>query len=379
MRRSWDIFCTVIDNFGDIGVCWRLAMQLAVEHHQSVRLWVDDLASFASIAHDIDSQSHRQRLHDVDICLWQPSAIEDVEPADVVIEAFGCELSEYYVQRLVLKRTPYVWINLEYLSAESWVPHYHGLSSPHPVLPLTKTFFFPGFLPGTGGLLRERHLISHRRSFDAESEHEFLRRHGFPVRTSAEIRVSLFCYETAPVERLVQILRESTVPVSLFVPEGNVALRISTFLGERVYHQEKLLRQGHLTVQIFPWLEQAEYDRLLWSCDINIVRGEDSFVRAQWAAKPFVWTIYPQTEGAHWHKLDAFLLHYTTGMETEMAAMIQTLWTSWNGKNDLNPIIWMNFLASQKSLIQHNNKWVDQLLKQSDLTSNLVQFVENRL
>ncbi|HLP81045.1 MAG TPA: elongation factor P maturation arginine rhamnosyltransferase EarP, partial [Nitrosomonas sp.] len=102
-------------------------------------------------------------------------------------------------------------------------------------------------------------------------------------------------------------------------------------------------------------------------------------VRAQWAAKPFVWTIYPQTEGAHWHKLDAFLLHYTAGMETEMAAMVQTLWTSWNGKIDLNPIIWMNFLALQKSLIQHNNEWVDQLLKQSDLTSNLVQFVENRL
>ncbi|MGV8713392.1 MAG: elongation factor P maturation arginine rhamnosyltransferase EarP, partial [Nitrosomonas sp.] len=187
-------------------------------------------------------------------------------------------------------------------------------------------------------------------------------------------------YETAPVERLVQILRESTVPVSLFVPEGSVALRISTFLGEeRVCHQKKLLRKGHLTVQIFPWFEQAEYDRLLWSCDINIVRGEDSFVRAQWAAKPFVWTIYPQTEGAHWHKLDAFLLHYTAGMETEMAAMVQTLWTSWNGKIDLNPIIWMNFLALQKSLIQHNNEWVDQLLKQSDLTSNLVQFVENRL
>jgi hypothetical protein len=25
MQLHWDIFCRVIDNFGDIGVCWRLA------------------------------------------------------------------------------------------------------------------------------------------------------------------------------------------------------------------------------------------------------------------------------------------------------------------------------------------------------------------
>ena len=46
---SWDIFCTVVDNYGDIGVCWRLARQLAAEHGFAVRLWVDDLASFARL------------------------------------------------------------------------------------------------------------------------------------------------------------------------------------------------------------------------------------------------------------------------------------------------------------------------------------------
>ena len=28
MRVTWDIFCSVVDNFGDIGVTWRLARQL---------------------------------------------------------------------------------------------------------------------------------------------------------------------------------------------------------------------------------------------------------------------------------------------------------------------------------------------------------------
>lgn len=378
MRRSWDIFCTVIDNYGDIGVCWRLARQLAAEHHRSVRLWVDDLTSFARIAHDVDPQRQQQRLHGVEIYLWQQPAIAHAEPADVVIEAFGCELSADYMQKMAVKKHPAVWINLEYLSAESWVPQYHGLPSPHPVLPLTKRFFFPGFMPETGGLLRECHLISQRRAFDARSEQKFLQHHSFLERASAEIRISLFCYETAPVERLIQIFCESSQPVVLFVPEGKAADRISIFLDGRAHH-EKLLKCGPLTVQIFPWLEQAEYDRLLWSCDINIVRGEDSFVRAQWAAKPFIWTIYPQTEGAHWNKLNAFLDLYTAQMEIETMNAVQALWTGWNGKDDFNFNIWMNFVALRKSLMQHNNDWVDQLLKQNDLTSNLVQFVENQL
>ena len=88
MQRSWDIFCTVIDNYGDIGVCWRLAKQLVAEHHQSVRLWVDDLASFAQIAHDIHAQRQHQSIQGVEICLWQQSVIADVDPADIVIEAF---------------------------------------------------------------------------------------------------------------------------------------------------------------------------------------------------------------------------------------------------------------------------------------------------
>ena len=29
----WDIFCQVIDNHGDVGVCWRLARELAARGH----------------------------------------------------------------------------------------------------------------------------------------------------------------------------------------------------------------------------------------------------------------------------------------------------------------------------------------------------------
>jgi uncharacterized repeat protein (TIGR03837 family) len=377
MPHRWDIFCTVVDNFGDIGVCWRLAKQLTQDHHQIVRLWIDDLMSFSRIAPDVNPGMQRQSVQGIEICLWRP-VFPEVEPADVVIEAFACELPDAYIAAMLRKKKQPVWINLEYLSAESWVAQYHGLPSPHPRFSLTKTFFFPGFVPGTGGLLRENNLTVQREIFDVAAEWTFLRRKGILEHCSNEVRISLFCYDTAPLEKLVQILSESSAPVLLIVPQGNAADRIATSLGHAV-RINGLFKQKQLTVQIIPFLEQTDYDRLLWSCDINFVRGEDSFVRAQWAINPFIWNIYPQAEEAHWKKLDAFLALYTAGMPTETATAVRDLWVCWNGGNEMNNTVWLNFLGLRESLTQCNKKWALQLTGQTDLASNLVQYAENRL
>ena len=53
-------------------------------------------------------------------------------------------------------------------------------------------------------------------------------------------------------------------------------------------------------------MPQQQFDELLWQADILMIRGEDSFVRAQYAGKPFMWHIYPQQEQAHLEKLAAF-------------------------------------------------------------------------
>jgi uncharacterized repeat protein (TIGR03837 family) len=63
-------------------------------------------------------------------------------------------------------------------------------------------------------------------------------------------------------------------------------------------------------LHVIPFIAQDDHDKLLWSCDINFVRGEDSSVRAQWAARPFVWHLYPQSEQAHLAKLRAFTDRY---------------------------------------------------------------------
>lgn len=378
MQRRWDIFCTIIDNFGDIGVCWRLARQLTQDHHQAVRLWVDDLTRFSCIAPDVNPEIKQQIVQGVEIYHWQCVSVE-VEPAEVVIEAFACELPDVYVAALLQRKKQPVWINLEYLSAEPWVTQCHGLPSPHPRLPLSKTFFFPGFVQGTGGLLREKNLIVQRSAFSTTAERAFLQRKGLLARKPGEIRISLFCYETAPVTKLIRILSESSKPVLLIVPEGSVAGSIASLLNNPSSQTGKLIQYGQLTVQIIPFMEQTDYDRLLWSCDFNFVRGEDSFVRAQWAGSPFIWNIYPQAEGAHWKKLDAFLDLYTENMPNKVADAVREIWACWNGKCEINSVIWLNFLFFRESITQHNKNWLKQLLGQVDLASSLVQFVENRL
>ena len=119
---SCDIFCTVVDNYGDAAVCWRLARQLATEHGWKIRLWIDDPAPLAQLAPDYGNGPVSVRLWPNP---WPTAGLAD-DAADVVIEAFACELPPAYVEAMAARSRPPVWLNLEYLSAESWVAGCHG-------------------------------------------------------------------------------------------------------------------------------------------------------------------------------------------------------------------------------------------------------------
>lgn len=190
---SWDIFCSVVDNYGDIGVTWRLARQLAAEHGQAVRLWVDEPQAFARICPRADPAAHVQSLDGVEVRAWgRPWA--PVAAADVVIEAFACELPEAH--RQAMRERPSLWLNLEYLSAEEWIGSCHALPSLQ-ACGLSKYFFFPGFREPSGGLLREAGLLERRRRFQASAsaQDEFLASLGVR-RKVGERLISLFAYET---------------------------------------------------------------------------------------------------------------------------------------------------------------------------------------
>src|SRR5256885_9819984 len=92
VARTWDIFCQVIDNFGDIGVCWRAAADLA-SRGERVRLWLDDATALAWMA----PHGHPG----VEVRAW-PAAGADtgVAPGRVVIEAVGSVPPPALVARL---------------------------------------------------------------------------------------------------------------------------------------------------------------------------------------------------------------------------------------------------------------------------------------
>lgn len=383
MRRDirWDIFCAVVDNYGDIGVCWRLARQLAAEHGFAVRLWVDDLANFSRLCPQLDPLATAQVVGGVEVHRWHAGFSAAVTPADVVVEAFACHLPEPYVAAMAARRRQPVWINLEYLSAELWVEGCHAMASPHPRLPLVKHFFFPGFGPNSGGLLRERDLIARRDAVlgDRRSRAAFWREAGFAPPARDALVVSLFGYGNPAAGELMRAFAAGGRPVVCALPDGPLLRDAGAFFGREDLQVGEQLARGALVLRAMPFVAQDRYDELLWASDVNFVRGEDSFVRAQWAARPLVWQIYPQAKDAHWTKLDAFCALYCAGRNDDPAAVaLSRLWRAWNRADGVFDA-WLAVEPGLAALQGHAEAWCRRLAAQMDLASRLAGFCVNRL
>lgn len=374
MPQSVDLFCKVIDNFGDIGVCWRLAHQLRHEFNLTVRLWVDDLESFRYLCPELLPDLLQQDCRGVDVRKWcEP--VPALEPHDLVIEAFACDPPETFVAAMVSREPRPIWINLEYLSAENWVEGCHCLASPHPRLPLTKYFFFPGFTAATGGLLCENALQAQCRQFQSNPtlQAEYWQSLQLPPPQAGELRVSLFAYENTAVASLLDAMAASDRAVTCLLPLSRVATNVFAWLGIESAVPFQHFQRGALSVVVLPFVEQPLYDRLLWACDVNFVRGEDSLVRAQWAARPLVWHIYPQDDAAHLIKLDALLARYCLGLDTDAAEALRLLWHGWNHQQNVSQA-WNLFCQHHKTLTHHATQWAGQLATLGDLAGNMLQF-----
>lgn len=356
----WDIFCRVIDNFGDIGVCWRLSCALAARG-QRVRLWVDDASALQWMAPGGCTGVEMRKWTDA-----APQTGRD-QPGDVVIEAFGCEIDHAWIATHSIARCadlipanglksfkkPPVWINLEYLSAESYVQRSHGLASPvlsGPARGMSKWFFYPGFTAATGGLIQD-----------------FLANLAEQSTTIDSRRISLLCYEPPALPQLLQQLAQSAKPSELLVMAGRGQQAVkAAFLSKNGQYPAWNLRKL-LSIHEQNWMQQTQYDALLASCDLNLVRGEDSLARALLAGRAFVWQIYPQADGAHAAKLEAFL--------------------DWlQAPADLREfhLIWNDLQTGQLPEIDVKS-WTDcaqsaraRILAQRDLISQLLDFVQEK-
>jgi uncharacterized repeat protein (TIGR03837 family) len=342
----WDLFCHVVDNFGDVGVCWRLAAQLGARGDR-VRLLIDDASALAWMA--------PQGAPGVEILRWTDAG--GLPPADVVVEAFGCDPPPAFVAAMTGADAPPVWINLEYLSAEDYVERSHGLPSPQ-ACGLTKWFFFPGFTPRTGGLLREDGLLEARAAFDRDA---WLRSIGVE-RQPGERVVSLFSYRNPHLPELLRDL--AAAPTLLLLARGPAQEQVAQVSQAAA----QAAPAAGLRLHGLPWLDQPGFDRLLWSADLNFVRGEDSLVRALWAGVPFVWMAYPQHDDAHRAKLEALLAR--AALPPDAALLLR----AWNGFAPWPPTSVLPDLAPEGRWAAALRRWRAAVGSQDDLATQLRSF-----
>jgi uncharacterized repeat protein (TIGR03837 family) len=380
----WDVFCRVVDNFGDIGVCWRLCADLAARG-LTVRLWVDDASALDWMA----PGARTGQWPGVQVLDWvqasDPAVLGTLAPADVWIEGFGCEIApEFIAARAVSTLTEGqfdvkmpVWINLEYLSAEAYVARCHGLPSPvmqGPAQGWTKHFYYPGFTADTGGLLREAGVEPRPHALPPAARRAWLAQQAIPWQ--GETVVSLFCYEPPALPALLQGLADSEHPTLMLVTPGRAQAAVRAWRAatqnDAGAAQPDTTSVGALRLHELPPLTQTGYDQLLRACDLNFVRGEDSLVRALWAGQPWVWQIYPQDDGAHADKLLALL------DRIDAPASLRAAHLAWNGLASAAtpPVDWADLpLADWRAAADRLRV---QLAEMPDLVSQLVGFVQKK-
>jgi uncharacterized repeat protein (TIGR03837 family) len=142
-RPDWDVFCRVIDNFGDIGVCWRLARQLAGERRCACACGSMTSTAFGCCARNWTQGCRSRFCRGSRFTAGRP--VSPLSSPRGLSGNFACRIPETFVEHMAHLSPRPVWINLDYLSAEEWVSGCHLLPSPHPRLPLIKYFFFPRF------------------------------------------------------------------------------------------------------------------------------------------------------------------------------------------------------------------------------------------
>ncbi|MFN9773933.1 MAG: elongation factor P maturation arginine rhamnosyltransferase EarP [Burkholderiales bacterium] len=368
--RRWDLFCAVVDNLGDAAIGWRLARQLASEHGLAPRLWIDRPDALATLVPDArpGASVDGVRIEHLDEADPRLAATAPDEVADVVVGMLAGAPPEAYRAAMRTRVPRATWVAFEYLSAEPWIATHHGLPSPKPD-GLVEHFFFPGFGPATGGLLRERDLIARREAFEADPAARAATLAALGVAPRAGERLaSLFCYPDAAIVALLDAFAARPEPWRVLVPRGVAPASA-----------------GHPVAVPVPFVPQRDYDTLLWSCDLNLVRGEESFVRALWAARPMLWQAYRQDGGAHRAKVRAFVDAWARDAAPSAPALrgVTASHEAWNAPPAecaaALPGALHALLDAFDELAPACRRWAGANAETPDLATRLVGFVGDRL
>ena len=342
--RSIDIFCQVIDNYGDVGVAYRLAREFK-------RVYLNKKLRF--IINQMEELNLIKKSEEIEIITYQDiSKIEN--SADLIIESFGCEIPKEYMDR-ALKNSKLI-INLEYFSAEDWVDDFH-LQESFLGENLKKYFFIPGLSKKSGGILLDNEFLERKKKV-TKNKRYYLKKIG--INEKYDLIGSVFSYEKN-FDFLIEELKKLDKKILLLIlSEKTQKNFIKYFDNVNNYDKIKFVK--------LPFFTYDKYEELLALCDFNLVRGEDSFVRALLLGKPFLWHIYPQDENTHIKKLESFLEKYCSNNKE-----LKQTFINYNINKDDFSYFFKNF----KEIEKYNKNYANYLIKNCNLMEKLINFIEN--
>ena len=328
------VLCKVVDNYGDIGVCWRMSRRLKkIAPQNTISLVVDDFETFSVIA----SEAKQSKvLEGVELFDWNNEtlchdifAANDGERLSFILECFQCGRPDWMEKILFeekLERTVQI-IMIDYLTAEKYAEDFHCLKSLTRSAKVQKVNFMPGFTAATGGLIID----------DEWKELPVYNKDG---------PVLVFTY---------------TMGTGLLEAPGSLSL------------------SKGLQLKQLPYLNQPDWDKMMRQCSALIIRGEESMSRACLSGIPFIWQAYPQTEEYHLVKVKALLERMKPHFDKEAFDIVEKAWilvnTSLRGANAVSDVAIQNFLNARHTLVPYFQSFSQSLQKNGDLCTNLMTFI----
>ena len=389
------VLCKVVDNFGDIGVVWRLCCQLSNQIKKEnftskINLIVDDLASFNKICNSVDSNKSFQIVENINIFNWNDEKLcydefskNDGENLSVILEVFQCGRPLWMEKILFedkLQRTVQI-IMIDYLTAEKYAEDFHCLQSLTRSSKVQKVNFMPGFTNKTGGLI-----------IDSEWEHFCDYKNNKTLLCFTYDRnwdaLANACKKSNYIEKVLiapgkgfESLKKSFYSDLGFTtnPKNGRVKALSKACLDRTYS----IKDSNLKIEELSFMNQNEWDKMLKNCGVLFIRGEESMSRACLSGIPFVWHAYPQSDEYQLIKVRALLERMSIHFKCEDFKIIEKVWILINSaeseveQEEFEKAI-LDFFDNAEKLVYGFREFALDLRKNGDLCSNLMTFIKNR-
>ncbi len=382
-----DILCRVVDNFGDIGVVYRLARSLSkLDGAPALRLIVDNLEAFGAVCPEVDAQRPVQVVRGWTVLPWSGDAavlascraIYERDPARIVIEAFACGRPEWLESMLFdpADSATKTIINLEYLTAEPYADEFHLMPSLTRSPLVKKYIFMPGFTEKTGGLILDEpfmHALASGRGGAGRHQHrlDVVRRLGLAIDSDSlrSFWIVVFGYER-DYERIIADIAE-------FAGERAVIVIAAAGKSQPCLTAAWELAGRPFPLEVLPFVPQESWDALVLAADFSIVRGEDSLSRAALAGRPFLWHAYPQDGAYQLVKVRALLDRMAPFFEARHFAPLCDAFIAFNDRTADGPCVVgtesiLPVLRAASSLQSGFERWSDDLVSLGSMAAHLM-------